>query len=140
MATDEQDVRAAFDQWFVALNAMVAGDPKPFADIWSHAADTIYMSGEGTYVVGYDAAYADWQRQAAASLGGETRAEKVAIVIVGDLATVGNIARASVKGTDGKTDEIVFRHTTAFRKEAGGWKIVSHHADNSPDWAEVVNR
>ena len=48
MSDDERQVRAAVDQWFVVLNAMLNGDPKPFAEIYSHADDVTYLSGEGS--------------------------------------------------------------------------------------------
>jgi hypothetical protein len=61
---DEQAVRAAVDQWFVALNAMLNGDPKPFAELYTHGEDVTYMGAEGTYRVGWEATYADWKAQA----------------------------------------------------------------------------
>lgn len=70
--TLEEDVRRAVDEWFAALNAMLAGDPEPFSGLCSLADDVIYMSGEGTYRVGFKAAFADWKEQAA-NLGGHVR-------------------------------------------------------------------
>ena len=71
MTQDEKAIHAAVDRWLVALNAMFAGDPEPFAELYSHADDVTYMGAEGTYCVGWDAAYDDWKMQAEKSLGGE---------------------------------------------------------------------
>jgi len=48
MADDNKAVRAAVDQWFVVLNAMLNGDPEPFAGLYSHGDDVTYMGAEGT--------------------------------------------------------------------------------------------
>jgi hypothetical protein len=36
-ADDGKAVRDAAMQWYVALNAMLKGDPEPFAALYSHA-------------------------------------------------------------------------------------------------------
>ena len=138
-AGDVAAVRAAVDQWFVVLNAMVAGDPAPFASFFSHADDVLYMSGEGTFRVGWDATWADWQEQAKKSLGGHVVGDDIHIIVGGDLATVGLIAHATVNAPDGKTQELRVRQTHVFRKEDGVWKMIVHHADNIPVWTKIVD-
>ena len=64
-AEDGKAVRDAAMQWYVALNAMLKGDPEPFAALYSHADDVTYMGAEGGMRVGWDATYADWKAQAA---------------------------------------------------------------------------
>jgi uncharacterized protein (TIGR02246 family) len=137
-ASDTEAVSRAVDQWFVALNAMVAGDPEPFAAIFSHADDVLYMSGEGTFRVGWQATWADWQEQAKKSLGGHVEGDDIHIIVSGNLATVALIARATVKAPNGTTRELRVRQTHVFRKEDGTWKMIVHHADNIPVWDEIV--
>jgi hypothetical protein len=60
-ADDGKAVRDAAMQWYVALNAMLKGDPEPFAALYSHADDVTYMGAEGGMRVGWAAAYADWK-------------------------------------------------------------------------------
>ena len=114
---DIEAVAKAVDQWFVVLNAMVAGDPEPFAVLFSHADDVLYMSGEGTFRVGWEATWADWQEQAKKSLGGHVKGDDIHIIVTGDVATVGLVAHATIKGPDGKTQELRVRQTHVFRKE-----------------------
>ena len=135
---DTEAVSRAVDQWFVVLNAMVAGDPEPFASLFSHADDVLYMSGEGTFRVGWAATWADWQAQAKKSLGGHVKGDDIHIIVSGDLATVGLVAHATVNTPDGKTQELRVRQTHVFRKEDGAWKMIVHHADNIPVWTEIV--
>lgn len=140
MSEDEKAVRAAVDRWFAALNAMLAGDPEPFATVFSRSAELLYMSGEGTYRVGFDAAFADWRQQAAKSLGGRAEPEDVRVVVSGDMAAVGLVSRATVETGGGSTKEIRFRHSNVFRREGGEWMLLLHHADNSAVWASVIGR
>jgi len=135
---DAAALRAAVDQWFVALNAMVDGDPAPFAAVFSHADDVLYMSGEGTYRLGWAATWADWQEQAKKSLGGHVVGDDIHVIVSGDLATVGLIAHAEVNAPNGKTQELRVRQTHVFRREDGAWKMIVHHADNIPVWTRIV--
>lgn len=87
MPDETKAVRAAVDQWFVVLNAMLNGDPAPFAALYSHADDVTYMSAEGTYRTGWDATYADWKAQAEKSTGGTVEGVDIHVVVNGDMAT-----------------------------------------------------
>ena len=40
----------------------------------------------------------------------------------------------------GQTLTFDHRVTNVYRREAGGWKIVHHHADISPEMQELLNR
>jgi uncharacterized protein (TIGR02246 family) len=139
MTPEEAGVRRAVDAWFAALNAMIAGDPEPFAEVCSHADDVIYMSGEGTFRIGFQAAFADWKVQAAKSRGGKSVAEDVRIVMSGDMAAVGIIARATIIGADGRSNEHRIRQTHVLRKEGTAWKLVLHQADDIQAWKAVVS-
>jgi uncharacterized protein (TIGR02246 family) len=137
---DEKAVREAVDQWFVALNAMLNGDPKPFAEIYSHADDVAYMSAEGTYCIGWEATYADWSLQAEKALGGKAESADVHVIVGTDMATAQHRTKGTVKAPDGQTVDVALRETSVFRKEDGQWKIVSHHADDMSLWEGVVSK
>ncbi|MHC4850946.1 MAG: PAS domain-containing protein, partial [Planctomycetota bacterium] len=66
----ENEVRAATDQFYVALNRMFTGDLAPMNAIWSHANDVTYMGPVGGFQVGWDAVRKGWEAQAAMKLGG----------------------------------------------------------------------
>jgi len=138
--TDEQAVRAAVDQWIVVLNAMLNGDPVPFAALYSHADDAMYMGAEGTYRIGWDAIYADWTAQAAASTGGTVEAINVHIVVVGDMAMAAHITTGPVRQPDGTESQNYVRETSVLRRENGQWLMIGHHADGIPYWEEEFGR
>jgi uncharacterized protein (TIGR02246 family) len=135
-ADDRQAVRAAVNQWFVVLNAMLNGDPKPFADLYSHADDTYYMGAEGTYRIGWEAIYRDWKEQAAKSTGGKVDGVKIQVTVAGDMAMAAHVTRGAVQ-SDGKTVEVAARETSVFRKEEGRWRMIGHHADGLQFWEEA---
>jgi uncharacterized protein (TIGR02246 family) len=139
MNPNEKEVRRAVDDWFAALNAMIKGDPALFAQLCSHGDDVIYMSGEGTFRIGFEAAFADWKAQAAKSRGGKSVCEEVRIVVTGDMAAAGLVARATINGPDGRPSEHRIRQTNVYRKEGGAWKLVLHQADDSAAWRAVVS-
>ena len=138
--SDEQAIKQAVDQWFVALNAMLNGDPTPFADLYSHAEDVAYLSAEGTYRVGWQATYDDWKRQAEKARGGKVEGADIHVILGGDMAAAQYRSHGAVTGPDGQTTEVALRETSVFRKEDGQWKMVSHHADDFSLWEKVVGQ
>ena len=134
---DEQAVRAALDQWFVALNSMLNGDPKPFAELYSHGEDVTYMGAEGTYTVGWEATYADWKAQADKSTGGEIKGTDIHVLIHGDMAVAQHLTQGWVRMPGGEMMETSARETSVFRLEDGVWKMIAHHADSLPYWEKA---
>jgi len=139
MPTDDKAaVQAANKAWYIALNAMLNGDPAPFADVYSHAEDVSYMSAEGGLRVGWDATWRDWQAQATSARGGRVEEVKNHIIVQGDMAVVQTIQKAVVNNAQGPGVEQEARETSVLRREESGWKIVAHHADVLPNWIEVA--
>jgi ketosteroid isomerase-like protein len=137
--SDEQAVIAATEGFYAALNAMFAGDPTPLSTVYSHADDVSYMPAEGGFLVGWDQVFADWSRQAQASRGGSAEAESIRAVVGQDLAISQALTNAMVQGADGEIHRNQVRETSAFRKERGEWKMISHHADAIQSWEAVVD-
>jgi len=139
MADDHAAVRKAVDQWFVALNAMLNGDPKPFSEVYSHADDVTYMSAEGTYRRGWNETYADWKTQAEKSHGGSATGADIHVVLSGDMAAAQHYTEGQVTAANGETKNVRIRESSVFRKEDGHWKMIAHHADDFALWERVVN-
>jgi uncharacterized protein (TIGR02246 family) len=137
---DVKAVREAVDRWFVVLNAMLNGDPKPFADLYSHADDVTYMGAEGSYRVGWEASYADWKAQAARGTGGKVEGSDIHVVVNGGMAIAAHYTKGNVKTSDGRMVENNARETSVFRKEGGRWRMIGHHADVVPSWAKAFGK
>jgi ketosteroid isomerase-like protein len=135
---DEQAVIEATHGFYAALSAMLAGNPGPLAEVYSHAADVTYMPAEGGLLVGWDQVFADWSRQAEASRGGTAEAEEIRAVVGEDMACSMTLTSGTVTGVDGVTRQVQLRESSVFRKEDDDWKMIAHHADAIPAWGEVV--
>jgi len=139
LADDAAAMEAAIGQWIEVLNAMLNQDPAPFAELYSHADDVVYMGAEGTYRIGWKATWEDWQAQAAKSSGGKVEATKVHVVVHGDTATASHITRGKVRQPDGILTDTAVRETSFLRKEDGRWRMVLHHADAIASWEEAFD-
>ena len=137
--TAVKEVEASVAQWFVVLNAMLNGDPTPFVDLYSHADDVTYMGAEGTYRIGYDAAYSDWTAQAKKSTGGNVTGKDIHIVVNGNMACAQHYTVGSVRKSDGSMTKVVVRESSVFRKEDDQWKMIAHHADGLPFWEKAFD-
>ncbi len=139
MSTDDTTaVLAANKAWFTALNAMLAGDPEPFADLYSHADDVSYMSAEGGLRVGWQATWSDWQAQAKLSRGGHIEEVENHVIVHGDMAVVQLVESGVVNNAEGEPVEQTVRETSVFRREDGEWRMIAHHADAIPTWIAVA--
>lgn len=129
--SDEQAVQKASDNFYAALNTMFEGDIEPMKAVWSHADDVTYMGPNGTFAVGWDKVFSDWQSQAALKLGGKIRTEQVHLTVGQDLATV-ECVEVGENIVGGKPTQVSIRATNTFRKENGQWKMIGHHTDKLP--------
>jgi ketosteroid isomerase-like protein len=137
-ASEDQAVIAATRAFYAALNAMLAGDPDPLADVYSHADDVTYMPAEGGFLFGWEAVSADWSRQAQASRGGAVEAEDIQVTVGAEIAISGAYTGAKMTAPDGEVREVRLRESSAFRREDGEWKMIAHHADDLSVWEDVV--
>jgi uncharacterized protein (TIGR02246 family) len=133
----EDDVRAASDQFYSALEAMANGDASSMADVWSHEDDVTAMHPIGGREAGWEAVSESFAGVASASTKGTvTRSDQI-IRVVGDGAY--ELCTESVSWTfAGEPMSLEGRTTNVYRKEDGEWKMVHHHADHHAAFAEKV--
>ena len=129
---DQEAVKQAVSQFYVALNEMFKGNVEPMKEVWSHAGDVTYMGPTGGIKIGWQQVLADWEAQAAIKLGGTVKAEKMTITVGKDIAVISNYEKGSYVDSEGKPMEISIRATNTFRKEDGKWKMIGHHTDLLP--------
>lgn len=134
--TAEQDVLAANDQFYSALNTMFTGELAPMIAMWSHANDVTYIGPVGGFQVGWDAVRKDWEAQAAMKLGGKVTATGMQVTAGRELAVVSNFENGENLNIKGEIQKISIRATNLFRKEDGQWKMIGHHVDLLPQMAE----
>jgi ketosteroid isomerase-like protein len=134
--TAENDVRAASDRFYSALEAMANGDASDMADVWSHDDDVTAMHPIGGRETGWAAVLGSFEGVAQASADGTVTRSDQDIHVVGDSAY--ELCTESASWTfAGEPMSLDGRTTNVYRKEAGEWKIVHHHADIHADFAEM---
>ncbi|WP_255195590.1 YybH family protein [Halorarius litoreus] len=135
--TTEDEVRAASDRFYDALERMANGDAGPMMEVWSHADDVTTMHPIGGREVGWAEVEGPWG--AVAELAGDgtiTRADQL-VRVVGDCAYELTTEKVSFTLAGERVDTEV-RATNVYRREDGEWKIVHHHADPSPEMLDVM--
>ena len=131
IAQEEQAVRQAAAQFYMALNNMFHGDLTLMKQVWSHADDVTYMGPSGGIQTGWNDVLANWEAQAAKKLGGNVQ-PKHAEVTVGPEFAVFSCYEEGENFVNGKPQKVSIRATNIFRKENGKWKMIGHHTDLLP--------
>jgi len=129
---DEQAVRDAVAQFYVALNIMFTGDAEPMEAVWSHADDVTYMGPGGEFLVGWAPIRDSWRNTAAMKLGGKVEPSGTHITMGGDIAVVTLTEVGENTNTNMEAQRVSIRATNVFRKEDGAWKMIHHHTDMLP--------
>jgi ketosteroid isomerase-like protein len=141
MATVD-DLDQVLEQWHLAQDEFVKGNPELVKQMWSHAEDVSVANPYGPPVRGWDKVTEVVEHAASLRRDGKaTGYEVVAKYVTGELAYVVQIERAeSMVGDGEETTPYVLRATNIFRPEEGEWKIVHRHADpiTTPQPAESV--
>ena len=133
----ENDVRAASEEFYSALNRMLNGDAGPLAEIWSHSATVTTMHPIGGREVGWDQVRGSWEQVAQLTTQGQVTLSDQFIQVAGDVAYELGVEHGQFR-LAGQPVTGDCRVTNIYRRESGAWKIVHHHADASPAMMDLV--
>jgi ketosteroid isomerase-like protein len=133
------EVRKASEQLYSILNHMLNGDSCFMADIWLHSDFVTTMHPVGGREVGWDKVRETWNQLARLTSDGEVRLKGQLIQMDGDTAYEIGTEHGHVK-LGGREVSLEQRVTNIYRREAGKWKVVHHHADISPKMLDVLQR
>ena len=130
MATVD-DLDEVLDQFKLAGNEFMKGNPKPVQDLFSHREDVSLANPFGPPVRGWEQVAERQERGASNYRDGEIYDfETVAKYVTSELAYVCWVERTNAKV--GGRDDVTpcdLRVTMIFRPEDGTWKVVHRHAD-----------
>ena len=135
----EGDVRKASEQFYTALNRMIAGDSSLLSGVWAHGATVTTMHPIGGRQVGWDKVLDSFQQVAGIASAGQVKLEDQILHVIGDLAYELGVERGQATFA-GQQVTLDHRVTNVYRREAGRWKIVHHHTDVSPAMLDVLQR
>ena len=79
----ENDVRAASEKFYSALNRMLNGDAGPLGDIWSHRRPVTTMHPIGGREVGWDQVRGSWEQVAQLTTEGRVSLSEQFIQVAG---------------------------------------------------------
>jgi len=124
-------VDEVIEQYHIAANEFVKGNPEPAKKLFSHRDDVTLANPQGPAVRGWEQVAQTMERAASARRDGvATSFEIVAKYVTAELAYVVEVERFEAKV--GEREEITpfaLRATMIFRPEGGTWKVVHRHAD-----------
>jgi ketosteroid isomerase-like protein len=135
----ENDVRAASEKFYSALNRMLNGDTGPLGDIWSHSTTVTTIHPIGGREVGWDKVRGSWERVAQLATPGQVRLSDQFIQVAGDTAYELGVEHGqfTLVGLPVTAD---LRVTNIYRRESGAWKIVHHHSDAVQSMIDALSR
>ena len=135
----EDEIRKASGQFYAGLNRMANGEAGALSDIWSHGAGVTTMHPIGGRQVGWDEVQGSFDGVAKVSSDGNIGLKDQLIQVAGDMAYELGIEHGQFKMA-GNQVSLEHRVTNIYRREAGAWKLVHHHADTSPAMLDVLSR
>ena len=110
--------------------ALVRGDVESRLRMWSHHEPVSLFAAVGPSKTGWTVLEPTFRAIAARlSDGRDVSYELVAFDVSGDVGWAAGIARFSMSMDGGPVTTRAIRLTHAFRREAGGWKVVHEHSD-----------
>ncbi len=135
----EDDVREASTRFYSALNGMLDGDTDSLANVWSHGAEVTTMHPIGGRESGWDEVRGSFEQVGKVASGGHVELRDRSVHVLGDAAY--EIGVESGQATmAGERVTIEQRVTNIYRREPGGWKMVHHHTDISPEMVGILRR
>ena len=136
----EDEIRQASEQFYVAINRAINGDPGPMTEVWSHGSDVATLHPLGGRETGWEEVRASREQVAQGFSDGQVSIEDLVVVPLSeDVAYTLGSEHGQAKLGD-QTVGIDWRVTNIYRHEEGEWKVVHHHTDVSPTLVEVLNR
>jgi ketosteroid isomerase-like protein len=129
--TAVDDVDRLNDQYHLASDEFLKGNPDPVKKLWSHREDVSLANPYGPPVRGWDEVAKTIEHASSLRSDGEfVGSEIVAKYVTSELAYVVGIERAKAKiGGREEITPYALRATMIFRPEDGEWKVVHRHAD-----------
>ncbi len=135
------DFDEVIEQYDLALDEFMRGNPEPVKEIFSHREDVTLANPFFPVGHGWEQVAERLERAASNFRDGEASFEIVEKYVTPELAYIVRVERAKAKvGASEELAPIALRVTSIFRPEDGTWKVVHRHADpiTTPRPAESV--
>ncbi|MCX6285895.1 MAG: nuclear transport factor 2 family protein [Bacteroidetes bacterium] len=135
----EQELHAANDSLYAALNAMFTGKLEPMNNLWSHTDNVTDMGPFGGRLTGWEAVGAEFNKEAGMRLGGKIVCKELHIYAGTDMGYTVCVEEGENMSAKGKPVLVSHRATNIFHLENGKWKLVHHQTDLSPQLEKATS-
>ena len=139
MASTEDEVRAAAERFYAAIEAMVAGRGlAPMREVWHQTPEVTSGHPSGDWARGWDEVLATWEVFSAfghTSRGG-SMVRDLEVHLCGDDVAYTTCTFVASPAFGGEP----IACTNVVRRSDGAWKIVHHHADKSAKMAAALEK
>ena len=126
---DQQGVLSALAAYFDALHQLYSGNLDPMRRLWLDSPDVTNLGTLSGLQTGYGRVQAQYARESEFGFAGLVRPEGVYAQVSGDFGYAVCEEVAEQFGGTRKPVPVRSRATHVFRRVAGEWKLVHHHAD-----------
>lgn len=133
------EVLAASERFYDALNRMAHGDAAPMADVWLQSGQATAQHPIGGRDEGYDTVIASFAKVAAIAGGGDIRLMDQKIDAGSDMAVETGVETGTLV-IAGHEAAIHHRVTNVYRRMNGEWKLAHHHTDLSEAMLGILRR
>ncbi len=125
------DVDELIEQYHLALDEFMKGDPEPAKNLFSHREDASLANPYGPPVHGWEQVARTLEHAASLRRDGELiSVDEISKYVTPSLAYVVEIERMKAKvGNREDITPYALRVTMIFRPEDGTWKVIHRHAD-----------
>src|SRR5579862_2172076 len=128
----EDEVRAASEQFYLALNSILDGDFEPMNEIWSHSPKATEMGPAGGVRTGWNSIREELEAVSEMKIGGHLQAEDLQVHADDDFGLSVCTETGEINDAGGHPISIKYRATNVFVREEGAWKLLHRHADLEP--------
>jgi ketosteroid isomerase-like protein len=136
----EEDVRKVSKQFYSGLNRMAnGGDTSLIAEVWAHNDNVTAMHPINGRNVGWKEISKSFDQVSDLASDGMVDLKDQLIRVVGDVAYELGTEYGEFK-LAGQKCTIEHRVTNIYHKQGGMWKMIHHHADNSPAMIEIISQ
>jgi ketosteroid isomerase-like protein len=111
-----------------AVGSLLTGEPEPYQQLWSRAADANMMGAYGGLDAGHDAVRAAIAHAAANYLGWRPEYHEE-LITAGNDGSLGYVILREHVANQNDTTVRSRRITVLLRREADQWRIFHHHSD-----------
>jgi ketosteroid isomerase-like protein len=134
----KEEIMAAHDRFYAALNEMIADKPRSMPDAWYHDDDATTTHPMGHWAIGWDQVIATWEALGDALSDGGVRVTDLHIGIYGDMAYTIGVEHVTFRIMGGEQMSFTANTTNIYRNGPEGWKMIHHHPDKAPEAEEAA--